>query len=90
MLLRILIIIPYPASSLLLLRPCCPPAPSASSSSGYGELVEVENLLESYFMMVDSTAAKLAGIGEYIDDTEDYINIELDYSRNRWGAGGDP
>lgn len=24
-----------------------------------------------------------AGIGEYIDDTEDYINIELDYNRNR-------
>lgn len=23
------------------------------------------------------------GIGEYIDDTEDYINIELDYNRNR-------
>lgn len=21
--------------------------------------------------------------GEYIDDTEDYINIQLDYSRNR-------
>lgn len=56
---------------------------SSSSSSGYGELVEVENLLESYFMMVDSTAAKLAGIGEYIDDTEDYINIELDHTRNR-------
>ena len=62
---------------------CFSPFPAASSSSGYGELVEVENLLESYFMMVDSTAAKLAGIGEYIDDTEDYINIELDHTRNR-------
>jgi hypothetical protein len=34
-------------------------------------------------MMVDGTLAKLSGIGEYIDDTEDYINIELDYNRNR-------
>lgn len=27
--------------------------------------------------------ASRLGIGEYIDDTEDYINIELDYNRNR-------
>lgn len=62
------------------------PLPSGSSASGasFHDLLEVENLLESYFMMVDGTLAKLAGIGEYIDDTEDYINIELDYNRNRW------
>lgn len=59
---------------------------SSSSSSGGADqhdLLEVENLLESYLMMVDGVAAKLAAIGEYIDDTEDYINIELDYNRNR-------
>jgi hypothetical protein len=64
------------------------PSSSSSSSSSSGgadehDLLEVENLLESYLMMVDGTLAKLAGIGEYIDDTEDYINIELDYNRNR-------
>lgn len=43
----------------------------------------VENLLESYFMQIDSTYDKLKGIGEYIEDTEEYINIDLDSSRNR-------
>eukprot|EP00879_Flechtneria_rotunda_P017595 GHRR01018445.1.p1 GENE.GHRR01018445.1~~GHRR01018445.1.p1 ORF type:complete len:489 (+),score=107.86 GHRR01018445.1:272-1738(+) len=58
---------------------------SSSSSNGadYHDLLEVENLLESYFMLVDGTVAKLVAIGEYIDDTEDFINIELDYNRNR-------
>ncbi|KAI8464620.1 MAG: hypothetical protein J3K34DRAFT_526053 [Monoraphidium minutum] len=56
---------------------------SSTATSDVHDLLEVENLLESYYMMVDSTHHKLNGIGEYIDDTEDYINIELDYSRNR-------
>lgn len=56
---------------------------SSASGAGFHDLLEVENLLESYFMMVDGTLAKLSGIGEYVDDTEDYINIELDYNRNR-------
>lgn len=43
----------------------------------------VENLLESYFMQIDSTHDRLDGIGEFIEDTEEYINIELDSSRNR-------
>lgn len=45
--------------------------------------LEVENLLESYFMQVDSMYDKLDTLGEYIKDTEEYINIELDSSRNR-------
>lgn len=56
---------------------------AASTTDDYHDLLEVENLLESYYMIVDSTHGKLASIGEYIDDTEDYVNIELDYSRNR-------
>jgi hypothetical protein len=32
----------------------------------------VENLLESYFMQIDSTHDRLDAIGEYIDDTEEY------------------
>ena len=43
----------------------------------------MENLLESYFMQIDSAYDRLDAIGEYIEDTEEYINIELDSSRNR-------
>lgn len=43
----------------------------------------VENLLESYFMQIDSTYDRLEAVGEFIEDTEEYINIELDSSRNR-------
>lgn len=43
----------------------------------------VENLLESYFMQIDGAYDRLDAIGEYIEDTEEYINIELDSSRNR-------
>ena len=46
-------------------------------------LMEVENLIESYFMLVDSTHQSLVSIGEYIDDTEDLINIQLDYRLDR-------
>jgi hypothetical protein len=89
------------------------------------DLLDMENLLESYFMLADSTNQRLDSIGEserhepclapceqppfhppaltlyppllifhlpltcipppgeYIDDTEDLINIQLDYSRNK-------
>jgi energy-converting hydrogenase Eha subunit G len=39
--------------------------------------------LESYFMAVDAVASRLAAVSEYIEDTEDLVNLELDYSRNR-------
>ncbi|KAK9811417.1 hypothetical protein WJX72_003689 [[Myrmecia] bisecta] len=49
-----------------------------------GESIEaVENLLESYFMQIDSTYDRIVSIGEYVKDTEEYINIELDSSRNQ-------
>ena len=44
---------------------------------------DVENLLESYYMQVDGLFDKLVSVGEYVKDTEEYINIELDSSRNR-------
>ena len=43
----------------------------------------VENLLESYFMQVDSAFDRLCTVGEYIQDTEEFVNIELDSARNR-------
>lgn len=44
---------------------------------------DVENLLESYYMEVDGLYDKLVSIGEYVKDTEEFINIELDSARNR-------
>lgn len=61
-------------------------ASSASSDSSLDddEDVEVvEQLLESYFMRLDNTWNRLQTLTEYVDDTEDFINIELDSHRNQ-------
>ncbi|KAK8919197.1 Magnesium transporter MRS2-I [Platanthera zijinensis] len=47
------------------------------------DVEELEMILEAYFMQVDSTLNKLNTLREYIDDTEDYINIQLDNHRNQ-------
>ncbi|VVB13816.1 unnamed protein product [Arabis nemorensis] len=47
------------------------------------DVEELEMLLEAYFMQIDNTLNKLTAIREYIDDTEDYINIQLDNHRNQ-------
>ncbi|XP_044499654.1 magnesium transporter MRS2-2-like [Mangifera indica] len=47
------------------------------------DVEELEMLLEAYFMQIDSTLNKLTSLREYIDDTEDYINIQLDNHRNQ-------
>lgn len=44
---------------------------------------ELEMLLEAYFIQIESTMNKLSTLREYIDDTEDYINIQLDNHRNQ-------
>merc|ERR1711915_507978 len=44
---------------------------------------ELEMLLEAYFVVIDSTLNKLTSLKEYIDDTEDFINIQLDNVRNQ-------
>ncbi|OIW07250.1 hypothetical protein TanjilG_08365 [Lupinus angustifolius] len=43
---------------------------------------ELEMLLEAYFMQIDATLDKLTTLREYIDDTEDYISIQLDLILN--------
>ncbi|KAK9832888.1 hypothetical protein WJX74_000837 [Apatococcus lobatus] len=58
------------------------PADTDSSDSD-SEVDEVEMVLEAYFMQLDNTYNKLQTLCEYIDDTEDYINIELDSQRNQ-------
>ncbi|KAG6529497.1 magnesium transporter MRS2-F-like isoform X1 [Zingiber officinale] len=44
---------------------------------------ELEMLLEAYFVQIDGTLNKLSHLREYVDDTEDYINIMLDEKQNQ-------
>ncbi|KAL6012178.1 Magnesium transporter MRS2-1 [Asimina triloba] len=48
-----------------------------SSDSTTENIEELEMLLEAYFVVIDSTLNKLTSLKEYIDDTEDFINIQL-------------
>ncbi|MED6174379.1 Magnesium transporter MRS2-1 [Stylosanthes scabra] len=54
-----------------------------SSYSANENIEELEMLLEAYFVVIDSTLNKLTSLKEYIDDTEDFINIQLDNVRNQ-------
>ncbi|KAJ6796723.1 magnesium transporter MRS2-I [Iris pallida] len=61
-------------------------ASRASAATYHGnenDVEELEMLLEAYFMQIDGTLNKLTTLREYIDDTEDYINIQLDNHRNQ-------
>lgn len=40
-------------------------------------------LLEAYFTQIGGTLNKLSTLREYVDDTEDYINIILDDKQNQ-------
>ncbi|XP_076950425.1 magnesium transporter MRS2-1-like [Bidens hawaiensis] len=55
----------------------------SSSASANENIEELEMLLEAYFVVIDSTLNKLTSLKEYIDDTEDFINIQLDNVRNQ-------
>ncbi|KAK3427812.1 hypothetical protein EUGRSUZ_F03969 [Eucalyptus grandis] len=54
-----------------------------SSESSTDRIEELEMLLEAYFVVIDNTLNKLTSLKEYIDDTEDFINIQLDNVRNQ-------
>lgn len=54
-----------------------------STESNTESIEELEMLLEAYFVVIDSTLNKLTSLKEYIDDTEDFINIQLDNVRNQ-------
>lgn len=56
---------------------------SAGTYGGENDVEELEMILEAYFMQIDGTLNKLITLREYIDDTEDYINIQLDNHRNQ-------
>lgn len=44
---------------------------------------ELEMLLEAYFAQIDGILQKLSDMSEYVDDTEDCINIMLDDKQNQ-------
>ncbi|XP_043724616.1 magnesium transporter MRS2-2-like isoform X2 [Telopea speciosissima] len=58
-------------------------ASAATIRGDENDVEELEMLLEAYFMQIDGTLNKLTTLREYIDDTEDYINIQLDNHRNQ-------
>ncbi|XAR49761.1 hypothetical protein NMG60_11033061 [Bertholletia excelsa] len=47
------------------------------------DIKELEMLLEAYFAQIDGISQKLFHMSEYVDDTEDYINIMLDEKQNQ-------
>ncbi|KAL6840122.1 hypothetical protein ACP4OV_029932 [Aristida adscensionis] len=47
------------------------------------DIEELEMLLEAFFVQFDGTLNKLYNLREYVDDTEDYINIMLDEKQNQ-------
>jgi len=58
---------------------------SSTTHSATGKNLDVEELemlLEAYFVQIDGTLNKLSTLREYVDDTEDYINIMLDDKQN--------
>ncbi|KAM1243370.1 hypothetical protein ACFX2G_035634 [Malus domestica] len=58
---------------------------TSSTHSAMGKVLDVEELemlLEAYFVQIDGTLNKLSTLREYVDDTEDYINIMLDDKQN--------
>ncbi|KAG6429789.1 hypothetical protein SASPL_107842 [Salvia splendens] len=54
-----------------------------SSSSAAENIDQLEMLLEAYFVGIDNTLNKLLSLKEYIDDTEDLINIKLGNVQNQ-------
>ncbi|MCO5597542.1 hypothetical protein L7F22_051620 [Adiantum nelumboides] len=56
---------------------------SSRVSEEESDIQELEMLLEAYFVVIDAILNKLTSLKEYIDDTEDFINIELDNVRNQ-------
>ncbi|CAL1352615.1 unnamed protein product [Linum trigynum] len=57
-------------------------ATGSSVEDADDDIEDLEMLLEAYFMQLDGTRNKILSVREYIDDTEDYVNIQLDNQRN--------
>ncbi|KAK2648508.1 hypothetical protein Ddye_015997 [Dipteronia dyeriana] len=58
-------------------------ASAAAATQEDNDVEELEMLLEAYYTQIDGTLNKLVTLREYVDDTEDYINLQLDKHRNQ-------
>ncbi|XP_076946105.1 magnesium transporter MRS2-5-like [Bidens hawaiensis] len=56
---------------------------SSSVTADTENIDQLEMLLEAYFVGIDNTLNKLLSLKEYIDDTEDLINIKLGNVQNK-------
>ncbi|XP_051192555.1 magnesium transporter MRS2-C-like isoform X6 [Lolium perenne] len=56
---------------------------SNSPESNHYNTARLELLLEDYFLKIDGTVSKLNLLKDYIDDTEYYVNFQLDVLRNK-------
>ncbi|KAK1420573.1 hypothetical protein QVD17_22279 [Tagetes erecta] len=56
---------------------------SGTTQNMHLNVVELEMLIEAYFVQIDGTLNKLSTLREYVEDTEDYINIMLDEKQNQ-------
>ncbi|KAK6925702.1 LOW QUALITY PROTEIN: hypothetical protein RJ641_007421 [Dillenia turbinata] len=56
---------------------------SEISTTTKPNIEELEMLLEAYFVQIDGTLQKLSTLSEYVDNTEDCINIMLDDKQNQ-------
>ncbi|ESQ44191.1 hypothetical protein EUTSA_v10005994mg [Eutrema salsugineum] len=57
-------------------------ASMVTSNMDEDDVEDLEMLLEAYFMQLEGMRNKILTVREYIDDTEDYVNIQLDNQRN--------
>ncbi|XP_010516553.1 PREDICTED: magnesium transporter MRS2-4 [Camelina sativa] len=57
-------------------------ASMVTSNTDVDDVEDLEMLLEAYFMQLEGMRNKILTVREYIDDTEDYVNIQLDNQRN--------
>ncbi|KAL0743535.1 hypothetical protein Bca4012_085048 [Brassica carinata] len=53
-----------------------------SNTKDDNDVEDLEMLLEAYFMQLEGMRNRILTVREYIDDTEDYVNIQLDNQRN--------
>lgn len=72
----------YFGASAVLARSGTRTSTTRSAISKHLDVEELEMLLEAYFVQIDGTLNKLTTLREYVDDTEDYINIMLDDKQN--------
>ncbi|KAK6263794.1 hypothetical protein SCA6_019228 [Theobroma cacao] len=54
-----------------------------SSENTAKSVEELESLLEAYFVVIDSILNKLITLKQHIDDTENFLNIQMNHLRNR-------